>query len=334
MKEKLNDIIKILSIVVFALAYLWNLISVCSIFQKTNVNVKFIEIIFELMGTVILTVVEFMPIILVKWSIKLGKKSAKKETMSKIDFSKDKGWYREILKDYSLAELSYIDDFTINPINDIAATLLSLNLKKKIELKDDKIEILDSNNDGLKETEKFVLKRIQNGKVKIDSIGTFAERVKVEAIRHKTIVEEKNIVTKIVDNVARWIIAVFLFFVIMDVVYVVGEYFDEYKFVANTIAMLDIGAVGVIFLGPILYIPYLFSYIIFKINSFERTEKGEEINIKIEGLKNYIKNYTLLAEKEKNDLVVWEEYLIYSVLFDLNKQLTKDLSKLITIKEN
>lgn len=336
MKEKLKEIIKILFIVVFVLTYLWNLISLCSIFQKTNANanIKSIEIIFELIWTFIITVTEFIPIILIKWRIKSAKKVAKKEIMSKIDFSKDKGWYREIIKDYSPAELSYIDDFTINPINDIVATLLSLKLKKKIELKDNTIEILNSNNDGLKETEKFVLKNIQNGKVNIDSIEAFAEIAKVEAIKHKTIEEEKDIVIKIVDDVIGRIITIFILFVIMNGIHAVEGYFDEYEFVANAIVMLDIGAVGVILFGPILYIPYLFSYIISKIKSFERTEKGEEINIKIEGLKNYIKNYTLLAEKEKNDLVVWEEYLIYSVLFDVNKQLTKDLSKLIKIKES
>lgn len=337
MKKKLKKKIRILFIALFVLLYLFNLAIVLTLndtFPETNANNKSIEIIFELIRTFIITAIEFIPVILIKVGVKSGTKAAKKEIMSEIDFSKDKGWYREILKDYSPAELSYIDDFTINPINDIAATLLSLKLKKKIELKDDKIEILDSNNDGLKETEKFVLKRIQNGKVMIDSIEAFSEVAKVEAIIHKTIEEEKDKVIKISKKVIKSFITVFVLPFIMSWIFEIGELFGDYELVIVTLAMITIVIIGIISISKIVYIPYLISYMISKINSFERTEKGEEINIKIEGLKNYIKNYTLLAEKEKNDLVVWEEYLIYSVLFDLNKQLTKDLSKLITIKEN
>ena len=52
--------------------------------------------------------------------------------------------------------------------------------------------------------------------------------------------------------------------------------------------------------------------------SYRRTEKGEEINKNIEGLKQYIKDYSLLKDKDKETLTVWEEYLIYSVIFDIN----------------
>ena len=43
---------------------------------------------------------------------------------------------------------------------------------------------------------------------------------------------------------------------------------------------------------------YLFTYSIMQEGSFKRTEKGEEINIKLEGLKKYLSEYTLLKEKD------------------------------------
>lgn len=73
------------------------------------------------------------------------------------------------------------------------------------------------------------------------------------------------------------------------------------------------------------------SYYQNKNNSYKRTVKGEEINYKIEGLKNYLKDFSLLSNKEQQELVSWEEYLIYSVIFNMNDKIINDLTKLIII---
>ena len=69
--------------------------------------------------------------------IKHSANKARKENMSKIDFSRDKGYYRTILKTYSPAELSYIDDFKVNYKREIVATVLSLELKGKVKIEND-----------------------------------------------------------------------------------------------------------------------------------------------------------------------------------------------------
>ena len=51
---------------------------------------------------------------------------------------------------------------------------------------------------------------------------------------------------------------------------------------------------------------------------YVRTKKGEEFNKKLEGLKMYLKDYSDLADREENEVVIWEEYLVYSVLFNQN----------------
>ena len=52
--------------------------------------------------------------------------------MSKIDFQKDKDYYRDILREYSVIELSYIDDFKLKKKRDVFATVLNLELKKRV----------------------------------------------------------------------------------------------------------------------------------------------------------------------------------------------------------
>lgn len=74
-------------------------------------------------------------------------------------------------------------------------------------------------------------------------------------------------------------------------------------------------------------------YSIMRMNSYGRTEKGEAINKKIEGLKQYMSDYTSLSEKGKDELIIWEEYLIYSVIFGLNDTIVKEMSELIDINE-
>ena len=62
---------------------------------------------------------------------------------------------------------------------------------------------------------------------------------------------------------------------------------------------------------------------------YKRTDLGEEINYKIEGLKKYIKDYSLLDEKEQEMLEIWDEYLIYSLIFKQNNTIKNDMEKFV-----
>ena len=62
---------------------------------------------------------------------------------------------------------------------------------------------------------------------------------------------------------------------------------------------------------------------------YERTARGEELNKKIEGLKNYIRDYSLLSEKNAYTISLWEDYLIYSVVFGQNDVIVKEFEKYI-----
>ena len=67
-------------------------------------------------------------------------------------------------------------------------------------------------------------------------------------------------------------------------------------------------------------------------NSYIRTTKGEAINEKLEGLKNYLKDFSLMNEKSEESLILWEDYLIYSVIFNQNVKVVKSMcDKYITL---
>ena len=87
-----------------------------------------------------------------------------------------------------------------------------------------------------------------------------------------------------------------------------------------------------LFILPI-YIATIHFYLI-NINQqrYERTKIGKEINLKLEGLKNFLKDFSILNERNKEEIALWEEYIVYSVLFDQNVNIIKELSKHLNIK--
>ena len=60
---------------------------------------------------------------------------------------------------------------------------------------------------------------------------------------------------------------------------------------------------------------------------YRRTNKAKELNKKLEGLKNYLKNYSMLDEIEAEAISLWEDYIIYSVIFKQNKNILSDYKK-------
>lgn len=273
-------------------------------------------------------------ICLIKLSNKIIYKRVRKENMSEIDFSKDKEYYRAILKEYSPEKLSYLDDFKIDAKRDIVAIILNLKLKRRIEINENAIIIVDSNFQGLSSAEVLVLKSIKDGKVKLESEGDITLCVQEDMIKEGLIVKDPNAVKKIkkrsVKKIIFMVIGVILFALFCTNVeklnYIESETIKNILFLVIFVSTL----IGFLFvmIAPVVSLMYAGA----QMTSYVRTEKGEEINKKIEGLKKYIKDYSLLDEKSQKELIVWEEYLIYSVIFGLNNIVLKEMLKFVEIK--
>lgn len=77
---------------------------------------------------------------------------------------------------------------------------------------------------------------------------------------------------------------------------------------------------------PVFIAIYLYTYIRkSKKNSYIRTNKGKEINERLEGLKNYLKDFSTMNERDEKSLTLWEDYLIYSVIFKQNTKIVKNI---------
>ena len=80
----------------------------------------------------------------------------------------------------------------------------------------------------------------------------------------------------------------------------------------------------VLFLG---YIYVIFYAVKSQDNQYSRSKGAEELNQKLEGLKNYIDEYSLLKEKTSEDITIWEDYLIYSVIFNQNNDIIEEYKR-------
>ncbi len=276
-------------------------------------------------------------IILIIKSIKRVDKEVRKENMSKIDFARDVDYYRDVLDEYSIAVLSYIDDFQIKGKREIIATLLNLCLKKKIDINENEIFVLDSNLLGLKRSERFIMQNIVNGKVRFENENEFHQEVQKEAIEENLIEKnsDKTIKNRLVKKRMKKIASSILFIVLFTIFCVNVEKLNE---LPSEVLDLIMPIIAIIcFLGFIkAFGSFGFSDIVYfalQLNSHKRTTKGEEINKKIEGLRQYINDYSLLSQAEKESLELWEDYLLYTIIFDMNTTgIVEKMSKLIDIK--
>lgn len=62
-------------------------------------------------------------------------------------------------------------------------------------------------------------------------------------------------------------------------------------------------------------------------NMYERTSESNILIEQIAGIKNYIHDFSLLSEKEKEQVLLWEDFLIYAILLEENQGIIEDIFK-------
>lgn len=67
--------------------------------------------------------------------------------------------------------------------------------------------------------------------------------------------------------------------------------------------------------------------IIYFNKSYIRTIKGNELLNKAYALKNYLKDYSLIKNRTEEELILWEYYLVYAVILDVNVKIEDEIIK-------
>ena len=69
----------------------------------------------------------------------------------------------------------------------------------------------------------------------------------------------------------------------------------------------------------------LITQIIYFNKKYERTIKGNKLLNKAYALRNYLNDFSRMKYKEEKDLILWDYYLIYSIILGVNKKLDDKL---------
>lgn len=260
--------------------------------------------------------------------VRIAYKKYNKERLDKIDF-KNNSYYRDIISKYSPAVLSYIDDFKLEE-KDIVATLMSLELKQKLTIKDG-IKIINDSEENLDENEKYIFKKLKNNTLKNINMLEFEEKVIKDCLDYNLLEENKDINKKIIKKV---------FFSVCIYILIVAGFFNFPTFYNNipnkNIAILFLPVMFILFfimiILPFSTIVYIKSYYrMNKQNPYIRNKQARNINKKLEGLRKYMKDFSQLSKSQYNEIVLWEDYLIYSVILGQNSKIVKEIMKKINV---
>ena len=273
---------------------------------------------------IIFSLLKHFYLIIAYVAYKIAQRKHKKEKEVKIS-KDDVKYFRDIISKYSPSVLSYIYDFNVDK-NELIATLLMLELKGKIKI-EEKITILNSDYKDLEQNEIYVLNAVKNCKVK-----------KFDFDEYKKVVCEDSLNNNLLKKKGNRSKYITVFFLITIVITIILFYYSFIKMMiisnSNSIEIVDfilpIVAMVIVSMSPVFLLAYVFFYHKFQVNDpYIRNSEGKSLYIKLNGLKNFLTDFSNIKNKSKEDLILWEDYLIYSVLFDLNTKLTDDINSKI-----
>lgn len=239
----------------------------------------------------------------------------------------NENYYRELIKTISPAELSYIDDYNTEIRKDILSTILMLHLKGNIKITKDKItfvskfKLKEGSYYNLSKTESMVLNLLETKESPFKLPYKFHELL-LEDLLDKQLIE--NTLTtpphfktlfylRIVFGILSIIISLFTKNLILP-------YFGIMLFLVSYILQPN---------DNFTLKKDNFFLISTKSAYNKLTPKGNEIRLKLTGLKLFLKDYSDMKNKELQELELWDEYLIYSVILNDNKKIQKKLYKMI-----
>lgn len=273
---------------------------------------------------IIFSLLKHFYLIIAYVAYKIAQRKHKKEKEVKIS-KDDVKYFRDIISKYSPAVLSYIYDFNVGK-NELIATLLMLELKGKIKI-EEKITILNSDYKDLEQNEIYVLNAVKNCKLK-----------KFDFDEYKKVVCEDSLNNNLLKKKGNRSKYITVFFLITIVITIILFYYSFIKMMiisnSNSIEIVDfilpIVAMVIVSMSPVFLFAYVFFYHKFQVNDpYIRNSEGKSLYIKLNGLKNFLTDFSNIKNKSKEELILWEDYLIYSVLFDLNTKLTDDINSKI-----
>lgn len=332
-----------------------------SVFQVQGLQTKYYMLLMGITLLVLAAVVILFftfPIIILYYGISIA---VRKNQLTRVTCDGMDGiaYFREELKGVSPATMSLLMDLRIEGKKDLTATLLSLELKKKIRM-DDRPVILDGGDTDLLPSEKELLKLIRENQLDLPHIAGWRQVCVREAEKAGYIKRNK----RMKGFAGRLIVlAALLVFCVSNVAasmngnlpfsqwdgkeapYTEALTNGEINTMSDLMAVLETemerpevqsymneAAKGIGFIVNVLLAFLLPGIIFIYILAFAlsrprivRTMKGKALAGQVVGLKNFIHDFSNLQQADKEQLALWDHFLIYAVVLEENTAIIREI---------
>lgn len=303
-KYRIINILLILIYVIFVLPKVVTLyFSVGNDLGISEFNLNILDYIMIIWGLINIIVFAFLPIFVICSIIEARGKV--KEFENKIPKLEDISYFRDKVGQISPGVIFYILKKKIRFADGIMATFYTLKQKGYLEIKDNKIIRTDKSKDGLSSNERFALEFYKSMfNYKHDRKNWLNNSI-YDAVQSDYIKRQEKVDKDYVGMVVFFIISMFLM------------PFLKMPF----LSFLN-------FLFPINYLVIEQTQIkLYRDYKYVKTEKGQELYVKLIGLKKFLQDFSLINESQKEELKIWEDYMIYAIIFDLKGILDRDVHK-------
>lgn len=239
-------------------------------------------------------------------------------------------YYRDNLSELNPSLVSLLIDLDLYGKKDIAATLLRMNNKKAISFQENgSMIVTDKNARELDTGEIELLNFIKSGRLNDKRAlsqwkqNRFRDAEKLGYIKKKTATKKDNNGVAVLLGFLSFLATFFLWGAFLNLsLYEIKSVMDSIKAFA---VLLTIDA--------LLFVPFYFLTRKAGYNTrgdvlWERTPLGNETAEKIAGLGRFINEFSRLSEAKKEEVVLWDDYLVYAIILEENEQIVKDISKL------
>ncbi len=352
--DRLVWVIPVLALLRLVISGLWeNVIQECFA-DGTTFSEKLCVIIIVLFMTAMLS----LPLMLIWRAVsRTLKKSAIKNTTFNV--LQDLDYYRDKLTGVSPAAISMLTDLDIEPKKDITALILKYTLMGVVSTDGGSIKVLDFYHPSLTDSDKYLLSAIAANSLDPAIVARWKAMAKNEVMQSGYIVDSRN-----ASNVqgkscaASCSMGCITPIALMWVFYKLAtsewwtklEEFEQalpenasnIEFVRTLLADSD-SAISVLLLGIMtimlfaaITLPIVgLIYLIVKlggIKTVKRTDSGQELTEQIYGMKNFIHDFSELSQADKEQLVLWDDFLIYAVLLEENTSIINEIYSMKNIR--
>ena len=255
-------------------------------------------------------------------------------------------YWRDDFPHLSPASVSLLMDLKINHKRDLAATLLKYYRNNWIDFYGENIVVLLTEDVKLRKSDQMIFSQLSEGISPWHiNLKGWSEQCIIEAKKEGLVTENKEEMAFI-----KTLVKFVLIFIVLVVLGNAVKYISELPMFISTPVLLlhpmehnmsaqETGAAIVVVLLILVYlfiyiakIAIGFSAIIYcivysaKKIKLKRTREGNILAEQLAGLQRFIHDFSILSEASKEQVVLWNDFLIHAVVLEENTEIVQEIS--------